>query len=75
MKPPSRDIGVSLLAQRGPVGRRPEKIEVTTGQKPVSMIVPGDADVHLAPGQVHGRCACKFVDPQGRFGGFSVAGE
>ena len=69
MKTPSRDISVSLIEQAARQAPAQEQIVVERHGRSLSMTVPGDGDVHAAPGRVDPRSAGAYVIPQSRFGG------
>ena len=75
MKAPSRDIAVSLQGQASP-GRGDEAIGVTDlAQSGPSLTVPGDGDVHAAPGDSGQRSAAYYAYPMARFGGRGSTGQ
>lgn len=72
---PSSDIAMSLLSQRSPAARGAETITVSMRSRAgVSMVTPGDGDVHMSPGRVHERCVCRYVVSTYRHGGKDTIG-
>lgn len=49
-------------------------MSVIVGMRKLSMTVPGDGDVHCAPGKAHDRCVCGYADVMSRFGGSGSPG-